>query len=142
MVNSVNVVNSIEQVQKAESGVKTWEEEVKNRAGALIPALYKKSKDVTYSWWNKNLKVLTFTNCYKERSVNKASISQWEKGEVRNGNYAQELNPHLLSQKQIDNVKKSKNWKSFFKNMELTIRETAYKNYILLLLGSRTKHGT
>lgn len=48
MVNSINLVNSIEQVQKAKSGVKAWEEEVMNRAGALIPTLSKKSKDVTY----------------------------------------------------------------------------------------------
>lgn len=48
MVNSINLVNSIEQVQKAKSGVKAWEEEVMNRAGALIPTLSKKSEDVTY----------------------------------------------------------------------------------------------
>lgn len=48
MVNSINLVNSTEQVQKAESGMLTWKEEIKNRAGALIPSLYKKIKD-TYS---------------------------------------------------------------------------------------------
>lgn len=44
MVNSINLVNSIEQVQKAKSGVKAWEEEIMNRAGALIPALSKSQK--------------------------------------------------------------------------------------------------
>lgn len=48
---------------------------------------------------------------------------------MRNGNCTQKLNPHLLSQKQIDNVKKLKQkWKILFKNIELTIRETAYKD--------------
>ena len=44
MVNSINLVNSVEQAQKAESGMYTWEAEIKNRAGALIASPYKKSK--------------------------------------------------------------------------------------------------
>lgn len=74
MVNSINLVNSIEQVQKAKSGVKAWEEEVMNRAGALIPTLSKKSKDVTYIDGKRIWKCWHFANCCKETLVNKASM--------------------------------------------------------------------